>query len=50
MVCMPVLDEKPDLASLSPLELPVQGRKCITAQVGDALSNDLQNKIIPGHI
>jgi hypothetical protein len=30
------LDEKPDLASLSPLELPVQGRKHITAQAGDA--------------
>jgi hypothetical protein len=32
------LDEKPDLVSLIPLELPVQGRKYITAQVGDALS------------
>ena len=29
-------DEKPDLPELSPLELSVQGRKCITAQVGDA--------------
>ncbi|ESS71888.1 hypothetical protein MGMO_85c00130 [Methyloglobulus morosus KoM1] len=30
------LDEKPDLTSLSPLELSVQGRKYITAQAGDA--------------
>jgi hypothetical protein len=30
------LDEKPDLSDLFPLELPVQGRKYATAQVGDA--------------
>ncbi len=30
------LDEMPDLAALSPLELSVQGRKYITAQAGDA--------------
>ena len=29
-------DEKPDLADPFPLELPVQGRKHITAQEGDA--------------
>jgi len=33
---MPVLYGKPDLPAMSPLEPPVQGRKYITAQAGDA--------------
>jgi hypothetical protein len=36
MVCMPALYGKPDLPITSPLEPLVQGRKCITAQAGDA--------------
>jgi len=36
-VSMPVLYGKPNLAVTSPLEPPVQGRKHITIQAGDAI-------------
>jgi len=42
LVCMPVLDGKPDVLLKPPLEPPVQGRRHQTAQVGDAFTFSLK--------